>query len=115
MLSKHPDLCKFPHGHSRKVEFILETNELDQNEMVCDFKILQEAMADFLSTLDHALCMNTNDPMYPKLKEAYGDRIIDFPDEEALFSYRDHPTHLSFANRFMPLIDEVARDQYSVD
>ena len=32
--------------------------------------------------------------------------VIDFPD---------HPTHLSFANRFMPLIDEVARVQYSVD
>ena len=41
--------------------------------------------------------------------------VIDFPDEEALFSYRDQPTHLSFANRFMPLIDEVARVQYSVD
>ena len=41
--------------------------------------------------------------------------VIDFPDEEALFSYRDHPTHQSFANRFMPLIDEVARVQYSVD
>ena len=82
MLSKHPDLCKFPHGHSRKVEFILETNELDQNEMVCDFKILKEAMKDFLNTLDHALCMNTDDPMYPKLKEAYGDRIIDFPNED---------------------------------
>ena len=41
--------------------------------------------------------------------------VIDFPDEEAWFSYRDHPTHLSFANRFMPLIDEVARVQYSVD
>ena len=41
--------------------------------------------------------------------------VIDFPDEEALVSYRDHPTHLSFANRFMPLIDEVARVQYSVD
>ncbi len=82
MLSKHPDLCKFPHGHSRKVEFILETNELDGNEMVCDFKILKEAMRDFLNTLDHALCMNTDDPMYPKLKEAYGDRIIDFPNED---------------------------------
>ena len=82
MLSKHPDLCKFPHGHSRKVEFILETNELDGNEMVCDFKILKEAMKDFLNTLDHALCMNTDDPMYQKLKEAYGDRIIDFPNED---------------------------------
>ena len=23
--------------------------------------------------------------------------VIDFPDEEALFSYRDHPTHLSLS------------------
>ena len=82
MLSKHPDLCKFPHGHSRKVEFILETSELDENDMVCDFKILKGAMKDFLNTLDHALCMNTDDPMYTKLKEAYGDRIIDFPNED---------------------------------
>ena len=48
MLSKHPDLCKFPHGHSRKVEFVLEAGELDQNEMVCDFKSLKEAMSQFL-------------------------------------------------------------------
>ena len=48
MLSKHPDLCKFPHGHSRKVEFVLEADELDGNEMVCDFKSLKEAMSVFL-------------------------------------------------------------------
>ena len=82
MLSKHPDLCKFPHGHTRKVEFVLESSELDQNEMVCDFKILKEAMAAFLSTLDHALCMNTEDPMYSQLKRVYGERIIDFKDED---------------------------------
>tara|TARA_B100000700_G_scaffold120910_1_gene135762 strand:+ start:196 stop:513 length:318 start_codon:yes stop_codon:yes gene_type:complete len=40
--------------------------------------------------------------------------VIDFPGEEALYAYRDHPTHLSFVDRFMPLIDEVARVQYSV-
>ena len=41
--------------------------------------------------------------------------VIDFPGEEALFTYRDHPTHLSFVDRFMPLIDEVARVQYLVE
>ena len=24
MLSKHPDKCRFPHGHTRKVEFVIE-------------------------------------------------------------------------------------------
>lgn len=78
MLSKHPDLCKFPHGHSRKVEFVLEADELDSNEMVCDFKSLKEAMSVFLKAWDHALCVNTQDAQHDTLKKAFGDRIISF-------------------------------------
>src|SRR6476660_7684332 len=82
MLSKHPDKCKFPHGHTRKIEFVLESEDLDQNEMVCDFKILKEVMADFLEKWDHALAVNTNDPMFHVLKKAYGDRIVSFEDRD---------------------------------
>ena len=82
MLSKHPDLCKFPHGHSRKVEFILEADNLDKNEMVCDFKILKEAMSDYLDTLDHALCMNTEDPKYDDFKNTFGERVIGFKNQD---------------------------------
>ena len=78
MLSKHPEKCRFPHGHSRKVEFVLEADSLDANEMVCDFKLIKELMADFLESYDHALCMNTEDAQYPALKAAYGERIIGF-------------------------------------
>ena len=82
MLSKHPDLCKFPHGHSRKVEFVLEAERLDENDMVCDFKILKEAMEDYLDSLDHALCMNTDDPKYEDFKQTYGDRVIGFTKQD---------------------------------
>ena len=78
MLSKHPDLCKFPHGHNRRVEFVLEADELDRNEMVCDFKSLKEAMCHFLKAWDHALCVNTKDPQHDMLKKAYGERVISF-------------------------------------
>lgn len=78
MLSKHPESCRFPHGHSRKVEIVLEADSLDANEMVCDFKALKDLMHDFLQTWDHALCMNTEDPQFEMLKKAYGDRIIPF-------------------------------------
>ncbi len=78
MLSKHPDLCKYPHGHSRKLEFVLESETLDENDMVCDFKILKEAMSEFLYTLDHSLCMNTEDPKYDDFKNTFGERIIGF-------------------------------------
>jgi len=81
-LSKHPDKCQFPHGHSRKVEIELEADELDANDMVCDFKIVKEVIGDYLESLDHSLCMNTHDPMFATLKGAYGDRIIPFENED---------------------------------
>ncbi len=82
MLSKHPDKCRFPHGHSRKVEFVIEADELDANEMVCDFKIIREAIGDWLDSLDHALCMNTADPAYGDFKSRYGERVIGFENQD---------------------------------
>lgn len=88
MLSKHPDKCRFPHGHSRKVEFVLEADSLDQNDMVCDFKVIKEIMGSFLDRLDHAMCMNTADANYADFKSTYGDRVIGFenvdPTTEAM-------------------------------
>ena len=78
MLAKHPEKCRFPHGHTRKVEFIVEADALDQNDMVCDFKVVKEVMAEFLERYDHALCVNTNDPKYAELKAAYDERVIGF-------------------------------------
>ncbi len=82
MLSKHPDKCRFPHGHTRRVEIVLEADDLDANGMVCDFKIVKTAIGEYLDTFDHALCMNTDDPMYGTLKAAYGDRVIGFTRTE---------------------------------
>lgn len=82
MLSKHPDKCQFPHGHTRKVEFVIEAGDLDSNQMVCDFKIVKDAVGAWLDTFDHALCMNTNDPAYAEFKSRYGDRIIGFENQD---------------------------------
>lgn len=78
MLSKHPEKCRFPHGHTRQVEFTLEAGALDANDMVCDFKVIKDLMHDFLETLDHAMCVNTADPKFQDLKNAYGERVIAF-------------------------------------
>ena len=82
MLSKHPSKCRYPHGHTRKVEFTLEAEELDRNDMVCDFKIVEEIIGDYLEVLDHAMCMNTADPAYDELRARYGDRIVPFEEED---------------------------------
>ena len=78
LLSKHPADCQFPHGHTRRIELVLEADTLDEREMVCDFKAVKEAVGEYIRSLDHAMCMNTSDSHYSMLKEAFGDRIIDF-------------------------------------
>lgn len=82
MLSKHPDKCRFPHGHSRKVECVLEAPDLDEREMVCDFKVLKLILKDYLDQYDHAMCMNTDDPSYEDFKERFGDRVIGYDSED---------------------------------
>jgi len=82
MLSKHPDKCRFPHGHTRKIEFVIEADELDDSQMVCDFKIIKEAIGKWLDTYDHAMCMNTADPAYAEFKARYGERDIGFENQD---------------------------------
>ncbi|MCB1129768.1 MAG: 6-carboxytetrahydropterin synthase [Verrucomicrobiae bacterium] len=78
MLSKHPEKCRFPHGHTRKVEFVIEAEDLDDSQMVCDFKLVKQAVGEWLDTFDHAMCMNTEDPAFADFKKLYGDRVIGF-------------------------------------
>ena len=40
--------------------------------------------------------------------------VIDFDTVNDWRSYREHPEHVAFANRFMPLIEKAERVQYQV-
>jgi 6-pyruvoyltetrahydropterin/6-carboxytetrahydropterin synthase len=82
MLSKHIENCKYPHGHSRRVEIVLEATTLDENDMVCDFKIVKVLIKDFLDSWDHAMAMNTKDPNFQTFRQIYGDRILPFTNQD---------------------------------
>lgn len=78
LLSKHPGKCRFPHGHSRRVELVLVADQLDANDMVCDFKAMKEALQGFLETWDHALCINDADSQFAFYQQTYGERVVPF-------------------------------------
>jgi 6-pyruvoyltetrahydropterin/6-carboxytetrahydropterin synthase len=78
LLSKHRGRCRFPHGHSRTVEVVLGADQLDANDMVCDFKAVKQALESFLDRWDHALCVNTVDPEFAYLQRTYGERVVAF-------------------------------------
>jgi 6-pyruvoyltetrahydropterin/6-carboxytetrahydropterin synthase len=75
MLSKHPGLCRHPHGHSRTVEVVIAANTLDAGDMVCDFKTIKLALNEHLASLDHALAMNSADPLLKQM-DAKTQRIV---------------------------------------
>lgn len=77
MLSKHPDRCRYPHGHTRRIEVVVSANALDSNDMVCDFKALKVAIAEFIDSFDHAMAINSEDPALRAMREI-GDRLVVF-------------------------------------
>lgn len=97
MLSKHPGRCKHPHGHSRTIDVVVASDRLDANDMVCDFKALKVAIAEFLDQFDHAMAMHSEDPLLPVLRER-GDRVVVFEGMD--------PTTEVLARR---IYDEVAK------
>lgn len=78
MLSKHPERCRFPHGHTRKIEVVVSSETLDPNEMVLDFKALRLAVAGYIERFDHAMAVNSQDPLLPAIREAHPDSLIVF-------------------------------------
>lgn len=80
-LSKHPEKCRFPHGHSLKIEVVARGKELDENDMVCDYKALKTLVVDVVERLDHAMALNSSDPRLEALS-AIGERVILFDDTD---------------------------------
>lgn len=95
MLSKHPSLCRYPHGHSRRVDVVLSGERLDQNDMLCDFKAIKLSVRDFVNAFDHALAINSADPMVKALG-AVRERLVLFENED--------PTTEAMARRIFEFI-----------
>jgi 6-pyruvoyltetrahydropterin/6-carboxytetrahydropterin synthase len=78
-LSKHPEKCRFPHGHSLRIEVVARGRELNEQDMVCDYKALKMIVVDVVERLDHAMALNSSDPQLEGLA-AIGDRVLLFDD-----------------------------------
>ena len=69
LLHKHPGRCRYPHGHSRRIDIILACETLDANDMVCDFAAIKHAVGAFIDRFDHSMAVNSADPMLASLRD----------------------------------------------
>ncbi len=82
MLSKHAERCRFPHGHTRTIEVVVASEKLDSNDMVLDFKALKLAVSDYIERYDHAMAVNSNDPLIEAIRQVHPDSLIVFEDTD---------------------------------
>jgi serine/threonine protein kinase len=74
-LSKHPEKCRFPHGHTRAIEVVLGADSLDGNDMVCDYQALKTVVERELERFDHAMLLAATDP-YRESFAPFGERVV---------------------------------------
>ena len=80
-LCKHPEKCRFPHGHSLRIEVVARGRHLNENDMVCDYKALKMVVTELVDRLDHAMALNSADPELEGLK-AIGERVLLFDNQD---------------------------------
>lgn len=82
MLSKHPERCRFPHGHTRRIEVVISSPILDARDMVADFKALKHALIGEVMRYDHAMALNSADPIRKELETRYPEGVVIYEDED---------------------------------
>ena len=91
MLSKHAEACRYPHGHTRNIEVVVSSEFLDANDMVVDFKALKLAIGGFIDSFDHAMALNSSDPLRADMERVYPNSTVVFegidPTTEVMAKY----------------------------
>jgi 6-pyruvoyltetrahydropterin/6-carboxytetrahydropterin synthase len=78
MLSKHSEMCRFPHGHTRTIEIVVSSEVLDGNDMVVDFKLIKHLAKEHIERYDHRMAINSNDPLRESIAATHPDSLIVF-------------------------------------
>ena len=68
------------HGHSYKVEVLLESNYLDNGQMVYDFGLTKQYIKELIDSFDHAITLwSKDDKNYIDAMKTYSSRWIELP------------------------------------
>lgn len=90
------------HGHSYKVEVLLEANALDHGHMVYDFGLMKGTIRDVIDAFDHAICFwDRDDPDYIEWAQRFSARWISLPVS---------PSAEQFARLFFVIIDAILKN-----
>lgn len=68
------------HGHSYKIEVLLESNYLDDGQMVYDFGLTKRYIKELIDSFDHAITLwSKDDAAYVEAMKTYSNRWVELP------------------------------------
>ena len=68
------------HGHSYKVEVLLESNYLDHGQMVYDFGLMKRTIKELIEAFDHSITLwSGDDPVYIEAMKRHSARWVLLP------------------------------------
>ena len=68
------------HGHSYKVEVLLESNYLDNGQMVYDFGLMKQYIKELIDSFDHSITLwSQDDKDYIENMKKHSSRWIELP------------------------------------
>ena len=68
------------HGHSYKIEVLLESNYLDDGQMVYDFGLTKRIIKELIDSFDHAITLwSKDDVKYVEAMKTYSNRWVELP------------------------------------
>lgn len=68
------------HGHSYKIEVLLESNYLDDGQMVYDFGLTKRSIKELIDSFDHAITLwSKDDKKYVEAMKTYSNRWVELP------------------------------------
>jgi 6-pyruvoyltetrahydropterin/6-carboxytetrahydropterin synthase len=68
------------HGHSYKIEVLLESNYLDDGQMVYDFGLTKRSIKEMIDSFDHAITLwSRDDTKYIEAMKTYSNRWVELP------------------------------------
>jgi len=89
------------HGHSYKVEVLLESNYLDNGQMVYDFGLTKVYIKDIIDSFDHAITLwSGDDKEYINDMKKHSQRWIELPVS---------PSAEQFSRVFFVIIDKILK------
>ena len=68
------------HGHSYKIEVLLESNYLDDGQMVYDFGLTKRTIKEMIDSFDHAITLwSKDDKDYVSSMKQHSNRWVELP------------------------------------